>query len=161
MTETRKITLTALGIALVAAATLVIRIPNSVNGYVNVGDTMIFVFAAIVDPFAAFLIGGIGSAMADVIGGYSYYAIFTLLVKGIEGLLACVLFQKLKKAWAAYIIAGGWMIVGYFFADWMVNQSAAMALVAVPGNFVQAAASIILGCLLTPLFIRLKQEHHV
>ena len=36
--ETHRIVLVALGIALVAITTLLIRIPNGLQGYVNVGD---------------------------------------------------------------------------------------------------------------------------
>ena len=29
--------------------------------------------------------GGIGSALADILTGYSHWAIFTLIIKGLEG----------------------------------------------------------------------------
>ena len=45
----------------------------------------ILLFASIVDPLGGFLIGGLGSALADVAGGYAYYFFPTLIIKGLEG----------------------------------------------------------------------------
>lgn len=156
MTQTRKITLTGLGMALVVVATLMIRIPNGFQGYVNIGDTLIFAFAIIVDPISAFLIGGVGSALADIAGGYGYYALFTLVVKGLEGVFAYYLFHKLNKAWLSYLLAGAWMVLGYFIADIFVNQSVIAAALSVPPNMIQGVASTILACCLTPLFLKFK-----
>ena len=68
-----------LSIAIVFIATLFIKVPNALDGYFNLGDGFILLFASILDPFLAFLVGGLGSALADVAGGYAYYFIPTLL----------------------------------------------------------------------------------
>ena len=71
----------ALLIALVAVATLVLRIPMpATEGYINVGDAIIVAGALLFGGFAAGLAGGLGSALADGLGGYAHWAPFTLLI---------------------------------------------------------------------------------
>ncbi|HEY8497562.1 MAG TPA: ECF transporter S component, partial [Limnochordales bacterium] len=74
----------ALGAALVAAATMFVQIPMPAGqGYANVGDAVIFVFAALFGPTVGLAAGGIGSALADVLTGYAVWAPFTLVIKGV------------------------------------------------------------------------------
>ena len=54
--------------ALVAVGTLVLRIPNPMGGYFNLGDVMIFVCALTFNPIIGGIAGGMGSAIADLIG---------------------------------------------------------------------------------------------
>ena len=78
---TREMVLAALGIALVYITTMFIKLPNSIGGYLNLGDGFILLFAGFLHPFTAFLVGGLGSALADLTGGYGTYAIATLIIK--------------------------------------------------------------------------------
>ena len=150
---TKRISFLATFVALVTVATLVIQIPPlGGSGYINVGDTLIFVCAVFFDPFFAFVAGGLGSAIADVFVGYAAYAPFTFVVKGIEGLLCSFLIKALKKirfknvfAFAiSMLISGLWMTVGYFFTD-CVLYSFATAVAGWPGNFLQCGVSVVLG----------------
>ena len=77
----------ALGIALVFLATWLLKVPNGIQGYFNLGDGFILLFASVLNPFLAFMVGGVGSALADITGGYGMYALFTLLIKGMEAVL--------------------------------------------------------------------------
>ena len=56
--QTKEMVLTGLGMAIVFVATLYIKIPNALDGYFNLGDGFILLFASILDPFLAFLVGG-------------------------------------------------------------------------------------------------------
>ena len=48
--------------ALVFVATIVIAIPSvSTSGYVNFGDTVIFIASAFLGPLGGFIAGGVGS----------------------------------------------------------------------------------------------------
>ena len=91
---TNEIVLTALDMALVFVATMFIKIPNPLDGYFNLGDGFLMLFAGVLNPFCAFLVGGLGSALADVAGGYAYYFIWTLLIKGVEAFLISELFHQ-------------------------------------------------------------------
>ena len=79
--------------SLVAVATLLIRIPNPMGGYFNLGDVMIFVSALTFGPLIGGIAGGVGSAIADMIG-FPLFAIPTLIIKGIEGFLAGLIAMK-------------------------------------------------------------------
>ncbi|MGY8825029.1 MAG: ECF transporter S component [Candidatus Latescibacterota bacterium] len=61
----------ALLMALVATATMVLRLPTpATEGYINLGDVVIVAAALLFGPWAGAVAGGVGSAMADVLGGY-------------------------------------------------------------------------------------------
>ena len=79
---------TALSIAMVALATMAIKIPSVRGGYINFGDILIFIVAIFFGKKTGFLAGGLGSALSDIILGYSIYAPATFLIKGLEGLTA-------------------------------------------------------------------------
>jgi len=86
----------ALSTALVAAATAVftIYIPAT-RGYFNLGETMVYFTALYFGPFIGAFAGGVGSALADLLLGYTVYAPATLLIKAAEGWAAGYLALKL------------------------------------------------------------------
>ena len=154
----------ALLIALVAVATLVLRIPMpATEGYINVGDAIIVAGALLFGGFAAGLAGGLGSALADGLGGYAHWAPFTLMIKGVEGLVIGALCQWVKPDLGRLrgrLIAGGlagvgllWMVVGYFLVE-LLLYSLGPALASLPGNLLQAVASLVLGL---PLALTLRR----
>ena len=95
----------ALGIALVFLATWLLKVPNGIQGYFNLGDGFILLFASVLNPFLAFMVGGVGSALADITGGYGMYALFTLLIKGMEAVLVSWLVCRGRSSfrYVAYI----------------------------------------------------------
>lgn len=74
----------AMMMALCCVLTVFVQIPMG-NGYVNFGDAVIFLAASLLGPVAGAIVGGIGSALADIFSGYVVYAAFTLVVKAAEG----------------------------------------------------------------------------
>lgn len=156
--STKDIVLTGLGMALVFISTLYIQIPNATQGYFNLGDGFILLFASIVDPVYAFLIGGLGSALADVAGGYAYYFIPTLLTKGLEGIVVSYLFKKYSKKiqLPAYFLGGCIMVFGYFLAKIYLTGSIPTAFTEVPGNIFQGLAGIIIAYICYPIIFKLK-----
>ena len=94
----RTTTLFALLIALTTVATMVVQIPTPpTQGYINVGDSMIYVSALLFGPLAGLLAGGIGSALADWLTGYGQFAPYTLVIKGLEGLVVGLIAWALLK----------------------------------------------------------------
>jgi uncharacterized membrane protein len=79
-----RITITALMSALIFVLTVFLRIPTPVGGYVHLGDVGI-TFAAL--AFGPGLLGcrGLGTALADISGGYAQFAFFSFLVHGVQG----------------------------------------------------------------------------
>ena len=66
------------------------------RGFFNTGEIGVYLAALVGGPYVGAIAGGLGSSMADVFLGYAHYAPGTLIIKGIEGYLAGVLFQKFK-----------------------------------------------------------------
>ena len=68
MSNTRRMVLGALLTAMVAVATMAFQVPiPATKGYINLGDTVIFIAALLLGPGYGALAGGVGSAMADLI----------------------------------------------------------------------------------------------
>ncbi len=131
--------------ALVAVGTLIVRIPNPMGGYFNVGDVMIFVAALTFSPTIGSVAGGLGSAIADIIG-FPLFAVPTLIIKGLEGLIANLITNKknVYRDILAVVTAGTEMIIGYFLVEvylWGLGG----ALAEVPANIAQIAIGGLVG----------------
>lgn len=144
----KQISVAALFTAMVVVMTSVIKIPTpATQGYLNFGDIMVLLTAILLGRKYGALAGGIGSALSDLLGGYASFAIFTLIIKGIEGYIAGLLVYGggRKPSTLRMIIAaaagGIWMVLGYFLAETLM-MGAKAALGEVPANFVQAGAGI-------------------
>ena len=153
---TQQMVLYALGMAIVFIATFYIKIPNALNGYFNLGDGFILLFATIVDPVGGFLIGGLGSALADLAGGYAYYFFFTLVIKGLEGFLVSYLIHRFgeKIKWGAYTLGCIIMVTGYFFAKWYLKGSMIIAFAGIPENLFQSAVGFAIAIAAYPIVKR-------
>ena len=104
--QTYEIVLTGLGMALVFVATMFIKVPNALDGYFNLGDGFILLFASFLNPFESFLIGGLGSALADVAGGYGHYFFFTkYILKGSWIVAASEILANVVQGAAGIVIA--------------------------------------------------------
>ena len=67
----RKIIMSALFAALACVATMIIKIPTpGTSGYIHPGDAIVILSGAVLGPVWGFFAAEIGSAMADLIGGY-------------------------------------------------------------------------------------------
>lgn len=72
--------------AFIFIATTLIKIPVPLtNGYIHAGDTFIFVSGILLGPWYAAFAAGVGSALADLYGGYTQWIIPTLIVKAVMG----------------------------------------------------------------------------
>jgi uncharacterized membrane protein len=152
-----QISLMAVMAALVAVGTLIVRIPNPMGGYFNVGDVMIFVAALTFNPIVGGFAGGVGSAIADMIG-FPVFAVPTLIIKGLEGLLAGLITSRKSvfRDVLAVVVAGSEMIIGYFLVElYLLGWGLGGALAELPGN----AAQVIIGGLVgIPIAIILRRR---
>lgn len=88
ISSTKAIAFTALASALICVSTIIyIPVPGGF-GYIHIGDSLIFLFSYLLPlPFVA-IASGLGSSVADIITGYSIYAIPTLLIKSCMAVIA-------------------------------------------------------------------------
>ena len=124
------VTINALSISLVCVSTMAIQIPIPL-GYMHLGNTCILLTAALFGPTTGLLTGGIGSALADLLTGYTQWVLPTLLIKSIMGFaIGYLAWGKEKKLHMASVrtllasIAGvAVMIAGYTIAGAVMNGS--------------------------------------
>ena len=106
----KAITKTAIMAALVFLATYIFKIPTP-NGYMHLGDCFVFVAVMILGTKKGAVAGGMGEAMADLIGGYTHWVLPTFIIKaimaGAVGLAAYKLFPRLKYGWLIGAAVGG------------------------------------------------------
>ena len=154
--------LTGIMAGLVLVATSSFRIPvAATNGYVHLGDAMIFLSVMLLGKKNGAIAGASGSALADLLGGYGHWVPWTFVIKGLMALVAgLILFagkdddaasaqtssKPLSVRSALAMTAGGLvMIAGYFLAQRFIYGTWAAPLAALPGNIIQAAAGIVLA----------------
>ena len=151
MDQRRAIRLAMTGVmtAFVTVATFLIQIPNPpTRGYINVGDAMIFTTALTFGSYIGGVAGGLGSALADLWAGYVYFAPFTLVIKGFEGLVAGLVADRRTFARDILaVLAGGIiMITGYFLVEsFILGYGTPAALTEVLGNTIQIIVGGIIG----------------
>ncbi len=161
--KTERMVLTAVMIALTTVATMVLTIPVvGTQGFVNFGDTVIFITAIFFGPQTALLAGGLGSALADVLLGYAHWAPYTLVIKALEGFVAGLLVyhmfgtEKIKwvRGMTGLFLGAVVMVAGYYVGGGIM-YGFNVALVSIPENafqgVVSAGVALLLGLALSKL----------
>lgn len=158
--KTKLLVLNGLMIALVCMATMVIQIPIPMTeGYVNIGDSIIFVTSILFGPISGMIAGGFGSALADILTGYSHWALFTLLIKGFEGYIVGIIVRKntnLINNILATSLGVIIMVSGYLLAGTFLQGSFIVALGSVSSNMIQGIVSIIIGIPIASYLLTVK-----
>ena len=156
--RTKNIVMSALFAALVCVATMIIKIPSPLKGYINLGDCVVLLCGWMLSPAYGFMAAGLGSALADLFSGYALYAPATFVIKGLMALLAYYIFKAMdKKApdLASRAVAGTsaeiTMILGYFLFEGIL-YGFGPSLVNIPPNAVQGVAGLIIGIILIKIF---------
>lgn len=155
--KTQKTVTAAMLAALACIATMIIKIPSPLKGYINLGDCIVLLTGWLSMPGYGFMAAGIGSALADVLSGYAVYAPATFLIKGIMAVAAYYIFKflngKIGKRTSRIIsgiISEIIMILGYFVFEGFMYGFVPSA-VNIPSNAVQGVAGLILGVILTEI----------
>lgn len=160
--KTKRIVITALMAAMVCVATMIIKIPSPMKGYLNIGDCIVLLCGWLLAPGYGFVAAGLGSALADMFSGYITYAPATFLIKGSMALIAFACFKlmnkrigKLPSQIIGAVLAEIVMVLGYYVFEGFMYGFIPSA-VNIPANAVQGAAGLILGIILVKVFERLK-----
>jgi len=160
-----KTIIAALFAALTCISTMIIQIPTPLQGYINLGDSIVLLSGWFLGPFYGACAAAVGSALADILTGYLYYAPATFLIKGLMALAAYFMMRlflkyfrskKLPALITSSIFAEAIMVIGYFGYSYLFMDNSLTAASGIPGNLIQAAAGILLGNLLYFLLIRIK-----
>lgn len=162
----------ALMAALVTVSTMVVQIPSPTQGYINLGDCFVLLSGWMLGPVYGALAGGLGSALTDLLLGYSYYAPGTFIIKGLAALTASLVFKALSQSRdksalsdnseksghsTVFLVISGilgeiFVVAGYFGYSALILGKGAAAALSIPGNLLQAAVGIIVGTVLYKIF---------
>lgn len=154
----KKMTTTALFMALTCIATMIIKLPTpGTGGYVHLGDAFVILSGILLGPLYGAVAGGIGSALSDLLGGYFIYVPITLVVKALmaagAGLIYHRFTQNIHKPFIKCILCGIYATIlvaaGYLFFESFMYGSAALA--SVPANIGQGVTGLIISSLLLPI----------
>lgn len=158
----------AILIAVTALFTYVVRIPVApTRGYINFGDVAIFFTAILFGPITAFITGGVGTALADLLAGYAQWAPFSFLAHGLQGLGIGLIIKAGRKMRTSShrekddlpqkpgiislllaFVVGTLIMGGIYFLTGGIMVGFAAAAAEIPGNILQNLVGILIG---TPL----------
>ena len=162
MNTTKRIVTASMLAALCCVATMIIKIPSPLKGYINLGDCVVLLSGWLLSPLYGFLAAGIGSALADIFSGYIAYAPSTFVIKGLMAIIAYCGFRRLHKrvgSFSSRIISGTLseiiMILGYFVFEGFL-YGFVPSIVNIPANSVQGIAGLIIGTMLIKVFEKNK-----
>ena len=115
--RTNKLVLTALMVCLVLLGTILFRIPVPMTqGYVHLGDAMVYTGVLLLGKKQGAVAAALGSSLADVLGGFAFWAPWSFFIKFAMAFAAGYLVEKTSKI--VSMTAGGLiMCTGYLIAE--------------------------------------------
>lgn len=165
-TRTRQLVITAMSIALVLVATLFINIKlpiASSGGLVHMGTAMLFLIAILFGPRTALIAGAIGMGLFDLISGWTLWAPFTIVARGLQGYIVG------RIAWSsrykgdnpglnifAMIVSAPVMLAVYYVCEGILYSNWVAPVASIPGNITQNVVGILVAI---PVGIALKKTH--
>lgn len=159
---TQRIVMAALLAALTCVATMIIKIPSPLKGYLNLGDCVVLLAGWMLSPTYGFIAAGLGSALADTFSGYVTYVPATFVIKGLMALIAFYGFKLLHSKLGnissriiSGIVAEVVMVAGYFIFEGFL-YGFGPSLVNIPANVIQGIAGLIIGTILVKVFEKSK-----
>ncbi|MEG1632795.1 MAG: ECF transporter S component [Oscillospiraceae bacterium] len=162
--KVQKIIFSALFAALCCGATMAIKFPTIMGGYVHAGDAVVLLGAFLLGPGWGALAAGLGSALADILAGYAIYAPGTLVIKALMALSAGGILSSIgmKKPVTAAVLAGIVaeliMVLGYFLYSCFPLGYGLAALGDIVANLMQGVFGAAAG---VALFAALRKTPYV
>ncbi|MBC7236890.1 MAG: ECF transporter S component [Chloroflexi bacterium] len=153
------IAIAAIMIAVTAVFTILVRVPiPATQGYFNFSDVAVYFAAFSFGPVVGLIGGGVGAAVADLLGGYPQWALLTFLAHGLEGLVAGLLGRNkglsgLILAWLAGTVT---MMGLYFLGEGLVLTGWGPAVAELPFNLIQNVVGGLVGI---PLFYAVRRAY--
>ena len=123
------------------ASTALLKISIGALGYISLCDGFIVIMLSKQKPSIAMLIAAVSCVAADYLNGYGYYALATLIIKGMIGFLAASLKGKNEKySFLTVFIT----LAGYGIYDWILYHSASYLKLSLCYNLLQSIISALL-----------------
>lgn len=155
--KVKRLVLAALFTALATVATAMISIPLP-HGFANLGDAVVLLCGGLLGGPLGILAAGVGSALADMLLGFTVYAPATFVIKGAMAAVFWLLYSKKANIWrmiVAAVLAECIMVGGYFLYETVLYGAAAAAL-SILGNSIQGAIGAAVACVVLPILRKIK-----
>jgi uncharacterized membrane protein len=170
--NTSELVLMGLMIALTYLAGSIIKIP-SVGGFVQIGDCMVFLSVIVLGKNKGAISSALGMFLVDALGGYYFWAPFTLIIKWGMAYIAGSILEKMPenkvaaKYTLAFLAGGIFMVIAYFGAGIIISGfltekiglilGIAFAAKDIVGNIIQVTTGIVIALPLSAIIIKAKQ----
>ena len=158
--KTKKLVYAALFTALCCVATLSIQIPiPGTVGFIHPGDAFVILAGVFLGPVVGGLAAGIGSALANLLGGHFIWMPATFIIKGLIAFLSGWAYYKINKTntFSRFVgvgIGGIFDIIlvvtGYFIYGSFI-MGPATAAIGIPWDAIQGLSGMILALAIYPL----------
>lgn len=155
------VVMTALMMGLIMVAIMFVRVPIPfTQGYVHLGDAMIFLAVLVMGWKYGAIAAALGGAMGDILGGFPVWAPWTFAIKGIMaivmGLFIAATLKQGSKTIAGVpimelmgmVISGIVMVIGYYAAEGVMYGNWAAPMLGVPWNIGQFVVGMIIATVL-------------
>ena len=129
-------------------------------GYVHAGDAAVLLTGTLLGGGWGCACAVLGSALADIVLGYTVYIPATVIAKAAASLLAALLTRKMPVRWSmtALVIAAFPVWICYFLYEWpMFGIGVAVGNLA--GNFLQSIVGALLAYILTRVTRKIRASH--
>ncbi|MFT5873006.1 MAG: putative membrane protein [Clostridium sp.] len=160
--------------AITFIATSVIHIPTFM-GVLHLGDSMIFLSAILFGRKKSAISSAVGMCLFDLLSGYTMWAPFTLVIKGVMGYIAgTIAYRKgyngdnTSNNIFAFVMAGIWMVAAYYLGgaiiltfiskEFALSQALIVSLKDIPTNILQVIGGMALAL---PLISALKRKINI
>ncbi len=162
----KQLAFSALFAALCFIGTLLVTVPLPM-GYFNVGDVFVLLAGWCLGPIYGAVAAGLGSALADIVSSYAFYAPFTFIIKGFVAIIAYMVSALLKKLFSAErldfiprtssaLLAETFMVAGYFVTETLFYGFSG-AVGTLVGNVLQGTCCLILATLVFSLLYPIRR----
>lgn len=153
---TKDLCLTALFTAIVFVMTFVPKIPIPL-GYAHLGDAAVLLAVVLLGRKQGAIAGAVGSALADLIGGFAIWIVPTLVIKYIMAWIFGILY-KYKCPKDSFVINGAnltaiflglvWMVAAYTIFGAILYDSMEAGLSSTPGLVLKALLNAVIFLIL-------------
>ncbi|MGM0123977.1 hypothetical protein IGI37_001351 [Enterococcus sp. AZ194] len=144
--KTRDLTKLAMMVAITVSVSLMFIFPvPQTKGFVTLCEVGIYTSALLFGPTGGLFVGALSGGLIDLISGYPEWAIFSVVIHGIQGWLLGYFMTKYpnkKGVFSGFVLASLWMIAGYALATSLLYTWPA-GLASLPGNLIQNIFGIV------------------
>lgn len=130
--------------ALVFICTVLLKIPVGPDCYIHLGDAVVILAVLkLPRPYACFA-GSVGATLADLIGGFAFWAPWTFVVKLLM-ILTIGIFVDKSKEYVGLVAGLVVAVLGYFGSEYMLFGSWAPAATCIPFNIIQVTVGAVVA----------------